>query len=195
MINSTACRTTRSCSPVLLLLLAALAGCAPSPHDLVACGKNDELRRVLEKDPAAAVSARDRKGKTPLHAAVSGENRPAMEMLVEHGADLNARDITGMTPLHVAAMLGRAAEAQWLVDHGADPDLRDDFGDTPAHTAAVFGQGGVIQILVARGAALDTKNSAGKTPLALARDNRQERVVALLENIQANPASAASAGG
>jgi ankyrin repeat protein len=195
MINSTVCRITRLCSPALLLLLAVLPGCAPSPHDLVARSKNDGLRSLLDKDPADAVAARDRKGKTALHAAVSSENRAAMEMLAEHGADMNAKDVTGMTPLHVAAMLGRAVEAEWLLDHGALIEARDAFGDTPAHTAAVFGQGGVLQVLVQRGASLDIQNNAGKTPLVLARDNRQERVVSLIESIQAGRASTAPGGG
>ena len=182
------------CVPALFVLLAVLAGCAPSPHDLVARGKNDELRRALEKDAARTVSARDRKEKTPLHAAVSCENSTAMELLAAHGADLNAADITGMTPLHVAAMLGRATEAEWLLDHGARMDARDTFGDTPVHTAAVFGQGGVLQVLAQRGAALDTPNNAGKTPIMLARDNRQPRVVALIESLLAGRAAAPSGG-
>ena len=185
----------RSFSQALLAFLAILAGCAPSPHDLVARGKNDELRQALEKNATRVVTARDRKEKTPLHAAVSCENRVAMEMLVEHGADLNATDITGMTPLHVAAMLGRASEAEWLLDHGARLDALDSFGDTPVHTAAVFGQGGVLQILVQRDAALDTPNKAGKTPIMLARDNRRPRVVSLVESLLASRSPAPVGGG
>ncbi len=184
----------RSFRPALLALLVLLAGCAPSPHDMIARAQNDKLRLALEKDAAHVVSARDRKEKTPLHAAVSCENRAAMEMLVEHGADINATDITGMTPLHVAAMLGREAEAQWLLDHGARRDERDIFGDTPVHTAAVFGQGGVIQVLVQRGAPLTTANKEGKTPIMLAHDNRRPRVVALIESLLAAPAPAAGGG-
>jgi ankyrin repeat protein len=178
----------------LLALLVLLAGCAPSPHDLIARGRNDELRRALEKDATSVLAARDRKEKSPLHAAVSCENRVAMELLVERGADVNAADVTGMTPLHVAAMLGRAAEAEWLLDRGARLDARDSFGDTPLHTAAVFGQGGVLQILARRGAALDTPNTAGKTPFMLAHDNRQPRVAALIESLLADRAAAAPGG-
>jgi ankyrin repeat protein len=189
------CRKARPLCPVLLVFSVLLAGCAPSPHDLAARGKNGELRRALEKNAAGLVAARDRKEKTPLHTAVSCENRAAMEMLVKHGADMNATDITGMTPLHVAAMLGRAEEAGWLLDHGARRDERDSFGDTPVHTAAVFGQGGVIEVLAARGAPLNAPNSAGKTPVMLARDNRRHRVVSLLENLLAERAAAAPGGG
>jgi ankyrin repeat protein len=177
------------------VLLAVLAGCAPSPHDLVARGKNDALRAALERDAAVVVSSRDRKEKTPLHAAVSWENRAAMEMLAKSGADINAGDITGMTPLHVSAMLGRAAEAEWLIDHGARMDARDSFGDTPVHTAAVFGQGGVLQVLARRGAALDTANTAGRTPGMLAHDNRHDRVVSLIDGLLADRAASAPAGG
>lgn len=194
LIGSITYRAIQPICPALLTLLVLLAGCAPSPHDLIARGKNDELRRTLGQNAAGVVAARDRKEKTPLHAAVSCENRAAMEMLVERGADTNAVDITGMTPLHVAAMLGRAAEAEWLLDHGARIDARDSFGDTPVHTAAVFGQGGVLQILARRGAALDTPNAAGKTPVMLARDNRKPRAVALIESLLAERAAAAPGG-
>ena len=188
-------RAFRPSGPALLALAVLVAGCAPSPHDLIARGKNDELRRALEKDAPTVVAARDRKEKTPLHAAVSCENREAMEMLVKHGADLHAADITGMTPLHVAAMLGRAAEAEWLLDHGARLDALDVFGDTPVHTAAVFGQGGVIQVLAPRGAALDRPNTAGKTPTMLAQDNRRPRVVSLIESLLAEHTANPGGGG
>ena len=181
--------------PAAVTLLALVSGCSPSPHDLVARGLNTELGRRLEADAPSVCSARDRKGKTPLHAAVSSENRDAMVLLSRHGADVNATDITGMTPLHVAAMLGRAEEAEWLLDHGARMDMRDSFGDTPAHTAAVFGQGGVIMAISARGASLDGQNSAGKTPRTLAVENRQGRVAALLDQLHAQGSGAAVGGG
>lgn len=163
-------------------LLAVLAGCAPSPHDLI--GRNDleGLKARIASD-AALLEDRNRLGKTPLHYAVHYKRLDAMAYLVDAGADINAQDGTGMTPLHVAAMLGRRDEARWLLEHGADPALLDSFGDNPAHTAAIFGMGGVMQLLRDAGCDLRAENAAGLTPLALARKHKQDRVAAHLEKL------------
>lgn len=166
-----------------MLLVLALSGCAPSPHDLIGRGDLHALETLLQTMPDA-VQSRNDLGKTPLFYAVRYERRDAAELLLKYGADINAQDNTGMTPLHTAT-LGRRETAQWLLAHGADPAIRDRFGDTPAHTAAIFGSG-VITVLAQHGAPLDTPNLAGLTPLQLARKHRQEKMVAYLEKQQPN---------
>jgi len=140
-----------------------MAGCYPSPHDLIARNEIDGLRQALLADPDLT-EARDRLEKTPLHTAVSYKRMDAIEALLDAGANLDAADVTGMTPLHVAAMLGRREELQRLLDAGGAPTQTDAFGDTPTHTAAVFGAGGSIQVLHRTGA-----HSTPPTPRASPR--------------------------
>lgn len=168
---------------VALAFCVTCAGCSPSIHDAIARGNVDTVKALLDKDPAL-VKALDGKQKTPLHSAVTYKQMGAMTLLLEKGADINARDITGMTPLHVAAMLGRKDEATWLLDHGADPSIMDAYGDMPIHTAAIFGHGQIIGLFVKRGMPYDISNRDGETPEKIAREYRQERVVAFLEHLR-----------
>jgi ankyrin repeat protein len=163
-------------------LLAMLAGCGNSLHDLVAV--NDEARvAALLKAHPESVRSLNRLGKTPLHYAVTYQRTACMQLLLDHGADINAQDKTGMTPLHVAAMMGFPEEAAWLLDHGAKIDLRDRFGDTPAHMAALFCNGRVVKLLHERGASIDGKNNEAKTVLDLAREHRCEKLAQYLESL------------
>ena len=54
------------------------------------------------------------------HTHIPGNWIPAVEYLLELGADVNQRDANGYTPLHHAAARGDAEMIQWLVDNGAD---------------------------------------------------------------------------
>lgn len=166
-----------------VIVFVACTGCTPSIHDAIARGKIDVVKALLDKDPAL-VKALDGKKKTPLHSAVTYKQMDAMALLLEKGADINARDITGMTPLHVAAMLGRKEEAAWLLDRGADAAMMDEYGDMPIHTAAIFGHGQIIGLFVKRGMSYDIPNRDGETPENIAREYRQERVVAYLEHLR-----------
>ncbi len=49
----------------------------------------------------------------------------ALQMLLDHGADVNFADRLGMTALHTAAGAGANEIVQFLADHGAKLDLKD----------------------------------------------------------------------
>jgi len=164
-----------------VLALFVASGCGVSVHDAVARGDINLVQTLLTKHPDG-VNAQTKRGKTPLHYAVSYAQQPCMDLLLERGANINAQDATGMTPLHVAAMLGRTGQARWLLDHGALRDSKDSFGDTPLHTAAVFGQGGMVRLLLEAGADASIPNARGKTPADLAKDNRHPDVARLFES-------------
>mmetsp|Transcript_134560 Transcript_134560/g.287909 ORF Transcript_134560/g.287909 Transcript_134560/m.287909 type:complete len:366 (+) Transcript_134560:46-1143(+) len=53
-------------------------------------------------EAAAAVSAADEAGRTPLHAAVAASKLSMCRLLIEHRADLGARDRAGRTPFELA---------------------------------------------------------------------------------------------
>lgn len=157
-----------------------LAGCQPSPHDLVTRGQVDALRDLLKRHPEA-VRQVDRLRKTALHTAAGVDNVEAIRLLLDAGADIDARDITGMTPLHVAAMYSRGRASTLLLERGADLQARDSFGDTPLHTAAIFGRTKMALWLTRQGADPCARNSAGRLPVDLARERRHAETVAALE--------------
>jgi ankyrin repeat protein len=82
---------------------------------------------------------------TPLMAALAGGGRrrgapppnpmPAVQLLIERGADVNAANSRGMTAMHYAARAGNDAAIQLLADHGARLDGKDRLGRTPEDMA------------------------------------------------------------
>lgn len=171
---------------IAISLVAIVSGCASSIHDAVAGGTPEEVRALLQSNPAlvnAPAPAKDTLGRTPLHYAVRNHRVDMLDLLLEFGADLNARDTTGMTPLHIAAWMGLKEETQWLLAHGAELEPLDQFGDTPVHTAAIFYTlgSGPFGYFAGKGADLEAKNHEGLTPLDLARKYRNEKAAAYLE--------------
>jgi ankyrin repeat protein len=112
----------------------------------------------------------------------------AMDVLVQHGADVNANPHRG-TALLCAVWFDQVEAAAWLLDHGADPDLRHGFGGgdhgegaVALHLAAQYGQLGCLQLLLDRGADATIVDEAhGSTPVGWARFGEQPEAMALLE--------------
>ena len=115
--------------------------------------------------------ARDRQGRTALHAAALRGEPAEIERLIAAGAGPSAADNNGFTPLHLAAQEGQLAAARMLLDAGAEIDRRNRFGNT-ALFVAVFnsrGRGDLISLLREHGADPMAENASGQTPLGLAR--------------------------
>ncbi len=122
--------------------------------------KGENPQRILELIAAGAdVNARNRKGKTALHAAAKAGFSKTMAALLEHGADINARDNADETPLFDA--------------------VRSTIRKTDKKIAAV-------ETLLASGADASAVNKRGETPLAVAQRSRREgadKIVRLLREV------------
>jgi len=79
---------------------------APPLHAAAARGDCGEMRR-LGPD---ALAARDREGRTVLHAAAAAGEAEAVAVLVDMGADTSAVDARGRTPLDVAREKGYVSD-------------------------------------------------------------------------------------
>jgi ankyrin repeat protein len=138
-------------------------------HQAAAGGNLDQLKQILQRDPAS-VNERDQYDRTPLHyAAIEGHIEIA-EFLLSRQAEINAQDLWGKTPLFVGIVeepliLDHAPIVQFLVGKGADVNLADAVGDTPLHMAATFGETESVEPLLRGGADVNAKNDAGDTPL------------------------------
>ena len=63
-------------------------------------------------------------------AAMMGQTQ-AVELLLQHGADVNGRNRDNNTALHLAMFLGHAETAELLLKSGADVNVRNDDGAIP----------------------------------------------------------------
>ncbi|MDE0637541.1 MAG: ankyrin repeat domain-containing protein [Candidatus Poribacteria bacterium] len=81
-------------------------------------------------------------GETPLHNAAEANQLSAIDMLIEHGAEVNQRSksgeselefgpMDGETPLHIAAALASVGVIRFLLSQGADKTIRNFSGMSP----------------------------------------------------------------
>jgi len=100
------------------------AGAVPDACAAAHLDRVDLLARMIDEDPAR-VHERGGDGQTPLHFA---QSRAAVDLLLEHGADIDARDVDHRsTPAEWMLARhrgeGRYALASYLVERGASTDI------------------------------------------------------------------------
>jgi uncharacterized protein len=130
-------------------------------------------------------------GATPLMRAAKNGDASAIELLIEHGANVSVAQNNGTTALMFAAGLGRgvgtfakdyATDAQMLegakvlVAHGADVNAVSDAGQTALHFAAQAADvnlpqpsDDMVRFLAAHGAWLYLADTRGRTPIEMAQ--------------------------
>ncbi|KAF9179369.1 hypothetical protein BGZ51_006953 [Haplosporangium sp. Z 767] len=113
------------------------------------------LKLILKHNPQGC-SDQDSKGNTAMHIAVSCQKKPipALETLLQHGADINGKGNMGRSPLHDAIeRLDQQDQEElldWMLDHGADPYQTFDEGGRPMNSmllAARIGNETCLRVL------------------------------------------------
>lgn len=110
----------------------------------------------------------DTGGLSPLHLAAMCNQMPAINVLVEAGANVNVRSAGGHSPLHDAAGNLYREALLALLKHGAEVNAQEGGGQTPLHFAAREGgtQGAavVVDSLLRSGADETIANNDDKLP-------------------------------
>lgn len=124
-------------------------------------------------------------GMTPFHVASNNKNTKAMQLLVDHGADMNKfkPQIHG---LHEAVYKGEIKTVKALLSLGVKPDLVLVNGLTPLCIAAFEGCVSMVKLLLKVKANVHHQNSEGFTPLHIAVHNGHTEIVKLLLDRQAS---------
>ena len=110
-----------------------------------------------------------------------------LERIIAEGADIDARNKYGMTPLMIAVTRGHTPLVEWLIEHGADLDHTAKYGMSALMLAVVYGHLDMAEALTRAGARTDIQGTGApgfqdKTALDLARDRRDETMIALLHD-------------
>ena len=102
-------------------------------HEAAAAGRVNRLKACgLGVDE---LNAANQHGQTPLMLAARQAQLPAVQALLEAGADPNIKDNLGTTALGYTAMNGSVDVARELLAQGADATIVDNFGGTAAKHA------------------------------------------------------------
>jgi ankyrin repeat protein len=156
----------------------------------------------------------DRQGDTPLHVAIRGRNRVALNFLLRHGADLNQRNYQQQSPRDLAEALGHRKLADYLGDiereterfleameagdlqaanasllRGASVGTRNSRMDTLLHRAAQSNLPEMATLLIRYGANPNARNYLGETPLHSAALRDFQEVMEVLLAAGANPSA------
>jgi ankyrin repeat protein len=127
-----------------------------------------DIARALLQD-GADVNTLDHGGDSPLNRAAETGHQDAVELLLEHQADINLQaGFRRLAPLHLAAWFGEYDILRILLKHGADvtPKMRD--GWTALLLASHFGHFSMVQELLFHGADVDGQKEDLWTSLHLA---------------------------
>lgn len=128
------------------------------------------------------INAFDRLSQNALIAALSHNQIPVVQYLIDHGASTRVSDPAGWTPLIHAVYAGADPSVlQSLLAAGADVNARNQRGVTALYLASAAGRESQVKFLLAHGAQPDLATDSGYTPARIARLKGLDRIAALLE--------------
>ncbi|XP_037070283.1 transient receptor potential cation channel subfamily A member 1-like [Pollicipes pollicipes] len=122
-----------------------------------------------ERNGCSLMQSPDAEGHLPLHLAVHSGDVQAVELCLQHGADITSQQDDLSTPVHLACVQGSLKITQLMFS--AQPkvkwpvlNMRDSADMTPLHCAAKFDHAVLVEFLCRQGAdvlALDSEESLG----------------------------------
>lgn len=131
----------------------------------------------------ALVDQADGNGDWPLIMAAYLGHIEVLSALLDAGADVGVLD-PGMqaTALHAAAYAGHAKACALLINHGVELNRQGPVnGYTALHDAVWQSNLEAASVLVQAGADRTIRSKQGQTPLALAKANKQQALITLLD--------------
>lgn len=94
--------------------------------------KADQICRA--RTETGVLNIQDKRGLTPLHWAAADDQKGAMRLLLEAGAEVDVFDAVGMTPLALAVESGFLGVVELLLEHGADVNAATAASGTQSET-------------------------------------------------------------
>ena len=147
----------------------------------------------------AKIEAQDARGRTPLYRAAAEGKNDALNLLIEHKAEVNHKANDGSTALLEAVTFGKMETVQILLAHGADVSIADASSNTPLMVASegtAYMPNNVPEVtaLLAAGAKVDVVDARGRTPLYRAAAEGKVDAMQLLLDKKADLNARASDG-
>lgn len=133
--------------------------------------KDSDMRNIVLSWLSEWGTTQDKNGETPLHRAISRNNKDIIEMLLLNtGVNKNIQDINGETPLHRAVLGNNIDIVGNLLSKSADVNIQDKNGETPLHKAVSGNGKEIVEMLIKAGADVNLKDENGQTANQRARN-------------------------
>jgi len=148
-------------------------------------------------EAGASPTATDKRGRTPLMAAVQSHKPEAIRFLIDNGADVNARDqLQGTALVRAAGSFGDLDSVQVLLSAGAEVNVQDKNGMTPLMWAARWGDAPRVEALVEAGAKVAVRDNNGKSALdwARGRGGKAQQTIEILQPLTESEAKSSKTG-
>lgn len=137
------------------------------------------VRLLLER--GVNLESKNSHGHTALNFAAEAGHTTVVRLLLDQDADVKSKDPSGNSALAYAAKKGHTAVVQLLLEKGADVNSSNTYSsETALMYAASKGRMAVVCLLLQNGAEVNLKNSDDDTALSLAALHREDAVVRLL---------------
>ena len=150
--NQVNCQTRKKISPLLLAVFL-------DRHEIVT---------LLLESGANPNQISEPYFETPFQMAVIWGKRLAIEMMLDHGADLESKVGTGCSVLHLAIKYEQIEIAKFLMKKGVHVNSTDNVLQTPLHLAVILRRYEIIPCLLDYEANTNTTNYSKSTPLQIA---------------------------
>jgi len=150
---------------ILRRLTRTTTGPAYALYRAACTGDTKRLQSLAEG--GADINVRGERGYTALHWAARQNQKEAVTLLLDTGADINARTAeSGWTPLHIASMQSNKDVSEILIARGADLEAENHNNrQTPIVITQRTGDVDFAAFLLDEGAKPDARNEWGQTPL------------------------------
>ena len=165
------------CLPLVRLLVES--GATITSTDSVTClllatiNNYIEIMRYLLSDCGVDVNeATTDDGDTALHMACQKSDRTAVELLLDHDADVHAKRKNGIMPIHLAAASGNTYAVEQSLAKGVDVDVVGNV--TPLFMACQEGHIDIVELLIKNNANVNYQDQDPKkmcSPLHMAALN------------------------
>ncbi len=107
-------------------------------------------------------------GWTPLHLAVSRNDKESVALLISAGAHINEKDEAGDTPLYLSRSWPEGKEVtELLIEKGAGVDVKNNSGETPLLFALIQNDYSKARFFIEKGADVNIKTQGDLSPLAI----------------------------
>lgn len=111
----------------------------------------EDLVAAIERGDQVDLTKHNSDAMSPLMAACQIGLLNAVNVFIQHGADVNENNFVDMTPILIASKHGFSNIVKTLLDHGADPALTNVLNKNAADLAGENGHKEIVDLLKSKG--------------------------------------------